>query len=114
MIDQKIFLLKVIQSIEIIKFDYMYFICINKMYLIISTPLSWVWGYFGLAYSPINSAKLGCSSKVMLANNEQRVKRWEDGKKMKPTLYSTTIQILQYELAVIKTKIILLSSSFLP
>ena len=38
----------------------------------------------------------------------------EKNEKMKPNLHSTKIQILPYELAVIRAKIILLSSSFLP
>ena len=40
MIDQMIFLLKVFQNIETIKFDFMYFVFINKMYVMMSNPVS--------------------------------------------------------------------------
>ena len=71
MTEQMIFLLKVVQNIETIKFDFFFTLfLINKMYVMISTPVRWVWDAFGLADSPINSAKLSCSIEVMLANNE--------------------------------------------
>ena len=68
MADQMIFLLKVVQNIETIKFDFFNFL-FNKYNVCYDQHPSKM-SLRCLADSPITSAKLSCSIEVMLANNE--------------------------------------------